>query len=190
LHEGEQFSLDWDVAGEATESVPHKILLIVHGLTGGSNMNYVKYFIKVAQLRGYLCVAFNSRGINMPLTTPNPYNPEDLGELRHAIELIRARFPAIPIFAAGCSFGGNMLLRLLGDAQQAHLLQGMVNFSTPFDLDLCVKEMGSLYESFFVNRYKINMINPHLKVLRELERTKGVDFEAVRRSKTLREFHS
>ncbi|KAL4491417.1 hypothetical protein ABPG72_008073 [Tetrahymena utriculariae] len=70
LQDGGQISLDWALpfnlktGQEYNPSDDTKILFVSHGLTGGSNMNYIKQMIQQGQASGYRCVAFNSRGIN------------------------------------------------------------------------------------------------------------------------------
>jgi predicted alpha/beta-fold hydrolase len=45
----------------------------MHGLTGGSDMNYIKEMIAPAVADGYCCVCLNSRGINNKMTSPIPF---------------------------------------------------------------------------------------------------------------------
>ena len=52
-------------------------------------MNYIKYLIKEAQLSGFRCVAFNSRGVNMELSTPMPFNGNDLRDLNVALNKVK-----------------------------------------------------------------------------------------------------
>ncbi|EAS02012.2 alpha/beta hydrolase family protein (macronuclear) [Tetrahymena thermophila SB210] len=195
LQDGGQISLDWALpinlktAQEYNPSDDTKILFVVHGLTGGSNMNYIKEMIQQGQASGYRCVAFNSRGINTQLTTPVPFNGECLDDLSYALNLIKKRYPKAPLFAVGASFGSNMLLRLVGNMKERNFLDGIVGLSTPFNVIQCIEKLGRVYEEFFVYRYKANCIDPHLKILKSLEKTHNIDFKKIAKVRSLREYH-
>jgi predicted alpha/beta-fold hydrolase len=45
----------------------------MHGLTGGSEMNYVRALVQSGTREGYLCLCFNSRGINTEMSSPMPF---------------------------------------------------------------------------------------------------------------------
>lgn len=51
----------------------------MHGLTGGSEMNYVKALVTEAENQGFCCVALNSRGINNEMTSPIPFTAMEFG---------------------------------------------------------------------------------------------------------------
>ena len=70
LQDGGLISLDW-LSGERTATPP--ILFVMHGLTGGSDMNYIKELMTPAAEEGYCCVCLNSRGINNEMTSPMPF---------------------------------------------------------------------------------------------------------------------
>jgi predicted alpha/beta-fold hydrolase len=61
--DGGSYSLDW--AGNSSA----RLLLLIPGLTGGSEALYIKHLVLEAVNRGYVCAVFNGRGINgTPLT--------------------------------------------------------------------------------------------------------------------------
>jgi predicted alpha/beta-fold hydrolase len=53
----------------------------MHGLTGGSEMNYIKALMGEAAIDGYKSVCLNSRGINNEMTSPVPFTACEHGEL-------------------------------------------------------------------------------------------------------------
>ncbi|KAL4442852.1 hypothetical protein ABPG74_010741 [Tetrahymena malaccensis] len=195
LQDGGQISLDWALPidqqtdQEYNPSDDTKILFVIHGLTGGSNMNYIKEMIQQGQTSGYRCVAFNSRGINTELSTPIPFNGESLDDLSYALNLVKKRYPKAPLFAVGASFGSNMLLRLVGNMKENNFLDGIVGLSTPFNVIQCIEKLGRVYEEFFVYRYKANCIDPHLQILKSLEKTHNIDFNKIAKVRSLREYH-
>ena len=62
FEDGGHISLDWLPSADSRPDAP--ILFMMHGLTGGSEMNYIKELMKPAAKEGYCCVCMNSRGIN------------------------------------------------------------------------------------------------------------------------------
>ncbi len=149
-------------------------------------MNYIKSLLITARRQGYKCVAFNSRGINTEMTSPYPFNGADLSELDTALRLVKERYPNASLFAVGTSFGANMLLRWAASQGQNCFLSGIVGLATPFNIRHCLSEMGFLYEQFFVNRYKANVIVPHLDMLKQLESAHAVNLRDVLWARTLR----
>lgn len=60
--DGGHISLDW--CAKKIDNPNPPILFIMHGLTGGSEMNYIKALMSEAANDGYKSVCLNSRGIN------------------------------------------------------------------------------------------------------------------------------
>lgn len=52
-------------------------------------MNYVKYLCRKASEAGYRCIAYNSRGINTMLTTPQPFSGENIDDLDEVIYYVK-----------------------------------------------------------------------------------------------------
>jgi abhydrolase domain-containing protein 1/3 len=77
-------------------------------LTGGSDKNYIKFFVHAAQKQGYRCVVYHNRGVNKTkLLTPAPYDGVKLDDVEEAVNYIKSKYSSAPIFAVGMSFGGN-----------------------------------------------------------------------------------
>jgi hypothetical protein len=62
FNDGGHISLDW--LPPVTDNPNPPILFVMHGLTGGSEMNYIKELMRPAAEEGYCCVCLNSRGVN------------------------------------------------------------------------------------------------------------------------------
>jgi predicted alpha/beta-fold hydrolase len=62
FEDGGHISLDWCAKKQSNPNPP--ILFIMHGLTGGSEMNYIKVLMGEASKDGFKSVCMNSRGIN------------------------------------------------------------------------------------------------------------------------------
>jgi len=206
LSDGGQVCIDWayPLAKIRYQDNPHKdavyaysppndnkIMLIIHGLTGGSETQYVQEMVHEAQVHGYRVAALNHRGVNQPLTSPLITHGGDLTDLEFSIDHIRAKYPNAQIVAVGCSLGGNQLMRYLGKKRNESGFVAAVSVAGPFDIDRCTDAVEStVYATTFVNRYLTHHILPNLDILKSLEETHGVNFDEVLKSKTLREFHS
>ncbi|EGR27466.1 hypothetical protein IMG5_195470 [Ichthyophthirius multifiliis] len=196
LSDGGQISLDWanpinnQNHQEYEPSPDTKILFIIHGLTGGSNMNYIKSIVQEGQKQAFRCVAFNSRGVNTELSTPYPFNGICLKDLDYSMNLVHQRYPKADIFAVGASYGANMLIRWAGNVKGSNFLKGIVGLSTPFCIKQCIQSMGYIYEGFFVQLMKNNCINPHKEILEKLKNSHGICLNKLQKTRTIKEFHS
>jgi len=168
----------------------NKIMFVIHGLTGGSETQYIQYLVREAQLQGYRVAAFNHRGINQPLVNPYTSHGGDLTDLEKGIDYVRTKFPEAPMVAAGTSFGGNQLMRYLAKKGDDSEFLAAVSIAGPFDIGGVVDAIeGTIYERAIANKFmKINLI-PNVDVLKSLEESHGIDFNKVLSSKTIREYH-
>ena len=90
LQDGGNISLDW-LDLQQKKNPP--VLFVMHGLTGGSEMNYIKELMRPAAEEGYCCVCLNSRGINNQMTSPLPFTGMTHTDLEVALEAVTQRHP-------------------------------------------------------------------------------------------------
>ena len=69
--DGGHISLDWANKSKADEGRP--IVMVMHGMTGGSETKYIKALVERASEYNYCSVCINSRGINSEMTSPIPF---------------------------------------------------------------------------------------------------------------------
>lgn len=89
FEDGGHVSLDWALPqqfsdGKWQEVEPEEhtpIFFVMHGLTGGSEMNYIKALIDEARKNGFRSVCLNSRGICNEMTSPIPFTALEFHEL-------------------------------------------------------------------------------------------------------------
>ena len=129
LPDGGSIALDWYPGHTAQPFDNTPVVLIVHGLTGGSHESYIQdtvfalthperefegddYMNKRPPFR---CVAFNFRGCaNTRITTPRLYCAAYTEDLRHAVAHIRSRLPPdTQMMAVGFSMGANVLVKVV-----------------------------------------------------------------------------
>ena len=97
--------------------------------------------------------------------------------------------PGAPIFLAGFSLGGNVVLKLAGELAHSasHLIAGVMATSTPIDLAACVRRLDKpsnlIYARRFVDRLKERVrakerLTPGLFDLTILDRVRNIyDFD-------------
>ncbi|KAI8826648.1 Alpha/Beta hydrolase protein [Fimicolochytrium jonesii] len=111
------------------------IVVVLHGLTGGSHESYVQDVVHEVGGRGYRSVVCNFRGCaDTELTSAQLYCGAYTDDARLAVEHIRRKYPRAPLFAVGFSLGANVLTKLVGELGDKCPFLGAVSVSNPFDL--------------------------------------------------------
>ncbi|KAG4172779.1 hypothetical protein ERO13_A11G018800v2 [Gossypium hirsutum] len=139
--DGGTVALDW-VAGDQYQLPPDSpILILMPGLTGGSENSYPRHMLTKARSKGWRVVVFNSRGCgNSPVTTPQFYSASFVGDMREVVEHVSGIYPEANLYAAAWSLGANILVRYLGDESHACPLSGAVSLCNPFNLVYAFEE--------------------------------------------------
>jgi len=139
-------------------------LVLVHGLEGSSESDYMKGIADRAFQAGFNVLRMNQRTCGDSETlTPTLYNSGRSGDFRFVLsELIeRDNLPAI--FFAGYSMGGNLVLKMAGEFgdHAPHQLRGICGVCPTLDLAPCVDASGQprnfLYRHHFVSKLKARM---------------------------------
>ncbi|EGI65160.1 PREDICTED: abhydrolase domain-containing protein 3 [Acromyrmex echinatior] len=189
LSDGGEVALDW---AEKDCSITSPIVVILPGLTGGSQAEYVKCLVSAARKNGIRCVIFNNRGLGgLQLKTPRTYCAANSDDLSEVIEHVKKLHPHVPLGATGISMGGLILGNYL--AQKGLIarskLRACLIISVPWNVFAATK---STEENYF-NR----MLNKHLasNLCRTMQRHRdvgpfNVDMDTVLKSQTIREFDS
>jgi len=134
-------------------------LITVHGLEGSSDAGYARSLAQAALEAGYAVHRFNMRscGGTECYSGRTLYHSGQTGDL---LEVIRRIRNSAPLFLAGFSLGGNVVLKLAGEMGEAarDLIDGVTAVSTPIDLAACVERLGRpsniLYARRFLSRLK------------------------------------
>jgi len=139
LPDGGCITLDWN-EGPWEPTTPTLVLL--HGLTGGSQEGYIKSTVDAAMRSGVRSVVFNARGCaGSRLRTSQIFCAAYTDDLRHALAKIRAAVPDSPLVAAGFSLGSNILVKYLGEEGDRTPLLGAVSLGNPFDLMCAMRRL-------------------------------------------------
>lgn len=163
-------------------------LITVHGLEGSSDAGYTRSLAQAALEAGYAVHRFNMRscGGTECYSGRTLYHSGQTGDL---LEVIRRIRNSAPVFLAGFSLGGNVVLKLageLGDAAQ-DVVDAVIAVSTPIDLAACVERLDRptnfLYARRFLSRLKTRVrvkerVAPGVFRLDALPRVKSIlDFD-------------
>jgi predicted alpha/beta-fold hydrolase len=165
------------------------LLLALHGLEGSSSAHYSRGLLACARDRGWRGLALNFRtcsgSINRLLRSYHSGETGDFGEL-----VKRALAESDRIVVAGCSLGGNVLVKWLGEqgSRVPREIRAAAALSVPFDLAACSKTLDGpgLWQFVYRTRFLRSLKK---KALEKLAKFPGAyDGERVRRAKTLYEF--
>ena len=191
LEDGGQVALDWLTTADSLDpSVP--VLLLFHGLTGGSQESYIQHFMQEvmseAECRPVVMI---NRGLGgVKLKTWLPYNAGRTDDIRAVVAEVHRRFPEAPLIAAGFSLGANLLACYLGQEKENCLLSAAVCVSCPFNL----RSSSDFIESSLIGRvYSRHMTKGLLRFTETNEEMlrmcpHRVDFEKVYQAKCLKDY--
>jgi len=133
--DGDFWDFDWLDAGSAPAT---PLVVLFHGLEGGSASHYSRALLTALARRGWRGVVPHFRGCGgEPNRLPRAYHSGDHADVAAMLTAIRARVPApTPVYAIGVSLGGSALLNWLGRAGSgaARLVTAAAAVSAPLDL--------------------------------------------------------
>ncbi|KYK61492.1 hypothetical protein DCS_02634 [Drechmeria coniospora] len=168
------------------------MLVVLHGLSGGSHEVYLRHVIAplIGEGGWEVCVV-NSRGCAMSsLTTGVLYNARATWDIRQTVKWLHEKFPNRPLFGVGFSLGANMLTNYCGEEGADCLLKAAVVCSNPFNLEVSSK---LLQNSLIGREVYLRVMGSSMKTLvnshqKELEEHTDLDFAAIRNAKYLHDF--
>jgi uncharacterized protein len=164
------------------------LLLVLHGLEGNSSSHYVRGLLAQARARGWRGMALNFRSCSgEPNRLLRSYHSGETGDLGEAVRRARAEPTSAPLLLAGCSLGGNVLVKWLGEQGAAAPVRAAVALSVPFDLKACARALDAPGAMSFV--YRTRFLHAlKRKALAKARRFPGIDEARVRSARTLFEF--
>lgn len=197
-HDGGVFSFDWVVNDEMKEetnptsalktseessenydrpnkihmnsSPPDKLLVILHGLTGGSESTYIREIIEEFKgYPGYKIVAINYRGIaESPLLTPFIYHAGYTEDLHTAMKHLKNNYPNLRCYAIGTSMGANIFTKFLGvNHEFDDYIKGFISISNPFNCyEVEKRNRGGVLDMFIIRR-QVRYIERHKEMLKQ-----------------------
>jgi predicted alpha/beta-fold hydrolase len=169
---------------QAPEGEPVAHLILVHGLEGSSEAGYARSLTQAALEAGCAAHRFNLRscGGTEHLSGRTLYHS---GQTSDLLAVIRQLSGGVPVFLAGFSLGGNVVLKLAGELGESAsgMIAGVMAISTPIDLAACVRQLDKpsnrIYARRFVSRLKERVrakerLTPGLFDLSGLDRVQNI----------------
>lgn len=162
-----------------------RLLVLLHGLEGGSDSHYARGLAARFAEAGWRVAMPHWRGCSgEPNRLARAYHSGDTAEL----DWLLARFGA-PLDALGVSLGGNVLLKWLGErgSSAADRVRRAAAVSAPLDLGAAARTLDRGLNRLLYTRMFLDTLKP--KSLEKLARFPGLyDAARLRRAKTFREF--
>ena len=163
---------------------PAAEVIVVHGLEGSSQAGYAQSLAHELLQAGWTVHRFNMRscGGTEHLSGRGLYHSGQTSDLLAVLRQIKSH---APIFLAGFSLGGNVVLKLAGELGERapDLIAGVIAVSTPIDLAACARKLASpsnfIYAHRFLGRLKQRIrlkaqSAPDLFALDQLDAVKSV----------------
>ncbi|KAK4032731.1 Alpha/Beta hydrolase protein [Parachaetomium inaequale] len=144
------------------------MLIVLHGLSGGSHEIYLRHAIAPLVMDGgdwEVCVV-NARGCaNSKVTSGVLFNARATWDVRQVINWARQTFPNRPLFGLGFSLGANILTNYVGEEGANCPLKAAISVGNPFDLEVANKALqrtmlGKVYSRVMGTNMK-KLINTH-----------------------------
>jgi len=174
--------IDVDFAGDPRGE---RLLVLFHGLEGGSDSHYARALCAAGAAAGLRIAMPHWRGCSGEINrTPRAYHSGDSAE----VDWILKRLPN-PVYAIGVSLGGNVLLKWLGEKGDAArpLVERAAAVSPPIDVGAAGRALDRGINRLMYTRMFLSTLKP--KSLQKLEAfPKLFDAARVGAARTFREF--
>ncbi|KIJ23614.1 hypothetical protein M422DRAFT_39537, partial [Sphaerobolus stellatus SS14] len=142
LSDGGTLGLDFTGPGpQETMNPETTILVVMHGLTGGSYESYVRSILSFACASkehgglGYRGVVVNFRGCaGVEITSPQFYSAGHTDDLRTAMVYISSKFPKARKIGMGFSLGASVVTRYMGEEGENCKFASGCALACPWDI--------------------------------------------------------
>jgi len=194
--DGGHIAIDWvDNDVDNTKYPNHKtrpIVVIMPGIVGCSDANYIRHISLQAKELGYSVVVFNNRGMgDITLKTPRTFcacNSEDLTFVLHHVT---KQHPIAPIVMFAVSLGGALLTNYLVKNTIDNMVCALI-MSAPWDSTHTTNSLEQninwfLYNRFITKKLK-TLLTKNLEMFKENLSQLPYKLEEVLEATTIREF--
>ena len=184
--DGDFIDLDWT---EPAAGASLRLLVLFHGLEGGSRSPYATALMAAARACGWRGVVAHFRGCSGETNRlPRAYHSGDSAEIDWILRRLRREHPGRRLFAAGVSLGGNALLKWLGEQRAAasSVIDAAAAVSAPVDLMAAGDALGHGFNLIYTQNFLMTLRRKALAKL--VHFPEFCDRERVLAARTLREF--
>jgi predicted alpha/beta-fold hydrolase len=136
--------LDWLVPPNNHHGLNKPVVLILHGLEGSSQSEYILSLLADLNRCGWQAVAMNFRSCSGEINLQRRlYHAGETTDLAWVVHKLAQRVPECPIYIVGFSLGGNVLLKWLGEEGDKipDAVRAAVAISVPFDLEVAARHI-------------------------------------------------
>ena len=150
LSDGDFIDLDWSAVGRK------KMVLMLHGLEGSSESNYIKGMIRVFNQNGYDGAVMNFRGCSgEPNRLLRTYHSGETEDVETVLQIILSKKKYQEIILVGFSLGGNVALKYIGERGNKidNRIKYGIGISVPCDLAASGREIKKPHNSIYLNRF-------------------------------------
>ncbi|KAJ7285042.1 AB-hydrolase YheT [Mycena rebaudengoi] len=184
LLDGGTLGLDFVPHDSPTNDDATPIIVVQHGLTGGSHDPYVRAVLAPACAPiekgglGFRAVVVNFRGCTyesfpfcsgVPITSQKFYTAGHTDDLRQALMYISHKYPRAPLLGLAFSVGANIMARYLAEEGSRSLLTSACALACPWDLaQTTVRMLGTFLGRRYLRgmgRSVLDLIRHHYKPL-------------------------
>ena len=148
--DGDFLDLDWAEAGH------DRLAILLHGLEGSSEGQYIKGLVRALQRRGWDALAMNFRGCSGEANRLlRSYHSGETGDIDTVVAHVAGRARYGKIAMAGFSLGGNISLKYLGELgeQAAGRIAAAAAISVPCDLATSSRQLARPANYFYMRRF-------------------------------------
>jgi len=189
LPDGDFVDLDW-LNKPATGSTK-PVVAMFHGLGGSSQSHYTRTLMQLVQRKNWHAVVMNFRGCSgRENNNSRLYHSGETGDAGFFLDWLKQQYPMLPVYAVGFSLGGNMLLKLAGEAGAGLSLNALVSVSAPIKLDESTRYMVSgvsrFYQLYLLRSLKKKLLTKFKH--HDYEALIGVSRQDIKHCKDIREF--
>lgn len=190
--DGFQIALDYKVREKSRQwEKDCPIMLIIHGVTGGSHSQYVRHYAKTLEKHNIRPIVLNARGCSSSeLKSPVYFACHFTDDIHCAVTHIKNEFPGSPILATAYSLGANLLTKYVGEQGRDCKLTSAIACANPFDwmkIDKWLRTgvFNKYVYNFILTKSLTNYLGRHKHVFDDHETVK---IDRVLESTTLQEY--
>jgi predicted alpha/beta-fold hydrolase len=186
MADGGEVAVDW----AAPPAVGGDVLLLLHGLTGGSHERYVQWMVHAAVTAGLQCCVMNARGCSSTaLRTHIGFTAAATADAAEVLRYVRTCIgPTARIFAAGFSLGAGVLIKTLADTRTTDVCAAAA-LCTSFDHVLSMQLLEQPLHRLTYNRLLTSNLVRWLRGHEaQIQSERPIDIQRAYTSRTVREF--
>jgi len=190
MPDGGETALDWYESSNQDKAENSPIVILMPGLTGDSNTEYITSLVPIAESCGLkTCVMINRGRGGLQLKTPRLYCASNCEDAEFVLNHLKNNHPDSKLIAVGISLGGIVLGRYLALSGDKAVVDAAMLISVCYDFFAGCQSLETNRLNLALNKHLSRSLKTILNDQRPvLELNKKLDYEAIQRCKTLREF--